>query len=122
MSSLEDLSKFRHRLEKSFDHYSKEELEQFKKDNGILALKRLPDGFWVGVKPLMYTVAICAGIEPFLTYRYRWCFEDPQEAVKFWKEIKCYDDLPTSKESLKGHRYHNTPKYLAFDRLNLPRW
>lgn len=108
--------------ERTFDDYTQEELENYKKANGLLALKKLPDGFWCSVKPLMYTVSICAGAEPLLLFRYRWCFEDAKEAVLFWKQIQNYDDIPESRDSLVGHRYLNYPKYLEFDKLDLPKW
>lgn len=98
------------------------EFKNFLLDQGFLSPRRLDDGEWVAMLPLMFTMSVCCGIGEHHTYRYRWCFGDREEAELFLAELVDFDDIPTKKDSLKGHRYLTTPRYMETDQLGINKW
>lgn len=98
------------------------EFKNFLLDQGFLSPRRLEDGEWVAMLPLMFTMSVCCGIGEHHTYRYRWCFGDREEAELFLAELVDFDDIPTKKDSLKGHRYLTTPRYMETDQLGINKW
>lgn len=90
---------------------------------GIIHARQLPDGSWAGLLRLLYTLSVCMGITPIDVYQYRWCFEDPKEAVHLYKTAVEVDEIPERRESMVGHRHTTgTPLYVEFDQLGLPKW
>lgn len=62
-------------------------------------------------------------ITPTSPYAYRWCFADPVEASRFYETAVEYDEIPTVRTSLKGHRYgSNSPRLIEYDKLGFPKW
>lgn len=82
-----------------------DEFEKFCLENGFSEVRKLESGEWVGLMRLMFTLSVCTGIEEITPFKYRWCFADPSEAKEFYNAIIEYDEIPTKRISLKGHRY-----------------
>ena len=96
------ISKYGHQ---SFDEWPQEEVIAFMAESNIRAPRQLPDGYWIGLYKLQYTLSVCVGITPLECYSYRWCFEDEHEAVRFYCEAEHLKSVPVSTESLVGHRH-----------------
>lgn len=97
------------------------DLLAFLEQEGFINAKKL-DGEWVAIMPLAFTVSVCCGIEQYTAYKYRWCFEDPQEAFYFLDNMKNFDDIPEKRTSLKGHRYIDKPLYMEKDAMGFNKW
>lgn len=106
----------------AFEGMSQAQIDEFLRSNLFIAWRQLPGGEWIGLYPLAFTMSVCMDITKHQAYAYRWCFEDPAEAIYFYENAKEYDEIPTRRESLKGHRYGRTPKLLEFDELGFARW
>ena len=87
-----------------FSNWTDNKVQEFLKSNGFLCARKLDSGDWVGIYPSMYTTYVCTGITPQRSYTYRWGFEDPNEAARFFLRIQEYDDIPTEIPPLKGQR------------------
>lgn len=85
------------------------EFEKYCLENGFLSVRKLADGEWVGLFPLLFTLSVCTGIEEITPFKYRWCFSDSNEAKLFYNSITEYDEIPLERQSLKGHRFQSTP-------------
>lgn len=94
----------------------------FLSKEGFINPKKLDDGEWVAIMQLAFTVSVCCGIERLTAYKYRWCFKDPQEAFYFLENIKDFDEVPTRRASLKGHRYMDNPLYIEKDSRGFNKW
>lgn len=101
---------------------SDEEIEQFLLKEGYLACRKLDDGEWIALLPLAFTLSVCCGPDFINAYQYRWCFKDHEEAVHFFKTCKEVDEIPTRRESLKGHRYARAPLLVEYDEFGHARW
>lgn len=107
----------------SFENMTRIEIDDFFKENSFIIWRKLDDGEYIALQRLMFTMSVCMGVELTLAYKYRWCFEDPAEAVQFFNQAKQYDDIPEQRESLKGHRYlSKKPLLVVLDELGLPKW
>lgn len=85
-------------------------------------VRKLADGEWIMLYPLMFTLSVCCGVGKINQFKYRWCFENPEEAIYFFNTCENFDDIPTKRESLKGHRYLKTPRLVEYDELGYPKW
>lgn len=94
----------------------------FLSEEGFINPKKLDDGEWVAIMKLAFTVSVCCGIGRFTAFKYRWCFKDPQEAFYFLENIKDFDEVPTRRASLKGHRYIGSPLYTEKDERGFDKW
>lgn len=106
----------------SFTGWSDSEIDHFLRSNGFTHWTRLNDGEVIGILGLLFTTSVCMGVTPQSTYKYRWCFEDPKEAHLFFSTAEDYDDIPTERSSLRGHRYITSPLLIEYDQLGLPKW
>lgn len=106
----------------SFNTWTDAEAQEFFAANGFICARKLDSGDWVGIYPLLFTTSVCTGITPQRSYTYRWCFEDANEAARFFLIIQEYDDVPTERTSLKGHRYLDKPLLIEKDELGFDRW
>lgn len=106
----------------SFNTWTDAEAQEFFAANGFICARKLDSGDWVGIYPLLFTTSVCTGITPQRSYTYRWCFEDPKEAHLFFSTAEDYDDIPTERSSLRGHRYITSPLLIEYDQLGLPKW
>lgn len=84
--------------------------------------RQLEDGTWVGIYRLAYTWSVCSDITYGSYFAYRWCFKDYNEAKYFVDNIKDFDEIPTRRESLKGHRWSDNPRIRITDELGLQKW
>ncbi len=99
-----------------------EQIEAFLKEQGFIEVRKLDDGEWVGLLKLAFTMSVCCGVEEISPFKYRWCFADPTEALLFYATVKEYDEVPEHKESLRGHRYVDAPRYVEYDVVGRPKW
>ena len=106
----------------TFEGWTDEEIQTFMDEQRLQHWRKLPDGEVVCLQPLMFTLSVCCGVTPHTMYKYRWCFEDPKEAVHFFKTIQEYDEVPERKTSLKGHRYLTAPLYMEIDQHGFRKW
>lgn len=62
---------------------------------GFIAAKRLDDGSYAGIQPLLFTHAICIGVTQVSAYTKRFCYEDGPTCLHEWRELKQFSDEPT---------------------------
>lgn len=105
-----------------FPNMTDAEVCQFLSENKFIKMRKLEDGEWIGMIRLAFTWAVCCGISKCSTHKYRWCFEDKNEAILFFYQCKDYDDIPEQRNSLKGHRYHDKPLIMEYDEKSYPKW
>lgn len=101
-----------------------EQIETFLKQQGFICVRKLPDGEWIGLLKLAFTMSVCCGIEEITPFKYRWCFADPVEALHLYTTIEEYDEIPHAdhRHSLKGHRWTTEPRIRLNDENGFPRW
>lgn len=106
-----------------FKNWSDEQVEQYLLNQGFLACRKLKDGDWIGVMPLMFTTSVCCGMAYISAFQYRWCFQDPNEAWLFFNTCSEVDEVPEHRSSLRGHRYPSSgPLHMEYDELGLKKW
>lgn len=98
------------------------EVENFLKYNQFIKFRKLQDGEWIGMLQLAFTMSVCCGITLHDCFKYRWCFENPDEALEFFNACQNYDDIPAKRESLKGHRYLTKPRIVEYDEYGFEKW
>lgn len=99
-----------------------EEMRNYLLNNGFSRVRQLDDDTWVGILKLAFTTSVCIDIEEVSPFRYRWCFQDPAEAVYFFETVKDYREIPTRRESLRGHRYRGEPLLREKDEYGFDKW
>lgn len=62
---------------------------------GFVGAKRLPDGTYAGVLPLIFTYAICLGVTRAAAYRKRFCYEDTSACLHEYRKLSSFDDEPS---------------------------
>jgi len=77
----------------------------FLKSNDYFQVRQLPDGSYAALYKLMFTTAICSGLDAY-GWKYRWCFEDPSIAEQELLKMNLVDDVPTG---YIAHRWSNLP-------------
>lgn len=110
------------RIRDSFDDWSEEEVRDFMDKNLYTLPRQLPDGEWIALVRLLTTWSVCCGITPWTPFKYRWCFRDKAEALYFLETAQEFDEVPTRKTSLKGHRYTTEPLYTEKDEFGFNKW
>ncbi len=105
-----------------FEGFTLDEVKSFLKENCFIYARQLPDGSWSGLYPLAFTLSVCCAISEYNPYQYRWCFSNPEDAKKFIEEMETFDQVPTNRESLIGHRYTNSARLLSTDELGFRKW
>lgn len=63
-------------------------------DASFVGAKRLADGTYAGVLPLMFTHAICLGVTPLCAYQKRFCYEDTVVCLHEFSQLTSFDDEP----------------------------
>lgn len=63
-------------------------------DAQFLGAKRLPDGTYAGVRPLLFTYAICMGVTRDLAYQKRFCYEDTTACLHAYSTLMSFNDEP----------------------------
>lgn len=108
----------------SFVDVPEEEIRAFLTQSGFIDFRQLEDGTVIGLLPLMYTLSVCCDVTPTTAYHYRWCFEDREEAVYFFQSVKKFNEVPTRRKSLKGHRFprRSGPLLEENDENGFPKW
>ncbi|MFG8364960.1 hypothetical protein ACEOSU_19735 [Pseudomonas aeruginosa] len=60
----------------------------------FVGAKRLPDGTYAGVLPLMFTYAICLGVTYEQAYQRRFCYEDTPTCLHEYNKLTSFEDEP----------------------------
>lgn len=60
----------------------------------FVGAKRLPDGSYAGVLPLLFTYAICLGVTYSAAYKKRFCFDDTPVCLHEYRKLESFDDEP----------------------------
>lgn len=60
----------------------------------FVGAKRLPDGTYAGVLPLMFTYAICLGVTYEASHAKRYCYEDTTTCLHEYGQVASYNDEP----------------------------
>ncbi len=63
-------------------------------EGGFIAAKRLGDGSYAGILPLMFTHAICIGVTRITAYTRRYCFDDGATCLHEWGKLSQLSDEP----------------------------
>ena len=84
--------------------------------------KKLEDGSWCALFKLATTWSVCTDITYHTSYAYRWCFRDKDEALYFLENIKEFDEVPTRRTSLVGHRFDRYARLASWDHEGKKRW
>lgn len=63
-------------------------------DARFVGAKRLQDGSYVGVLPLMFTYAICMGVTYEAVFKKRFCYEDMSGCLHEYSRLSSCDDEP----------------------------
>jgi hypothetical protein len=79
------------------------ELQQVLDENHYFAVRELPDGTVAALMRLMFTTAICTGLD-YHGYAYRWCFEDHVLALNELNRLQAMDDEPVGFVARRGGR------------------
>lgn len=109
-------------LQDNFDGFTDEEVTQFFEGQNYKFFRKLANGEWILLVRLAYTYAVCLGASPVSAYKYRWCFENWAEALLFYSTVADVKEVPTHRDSLKGHRYCDSPRLFVFDELGFCKW
>lgn len=56
-------------------------------------VRKLPDGKWIGIMPLMFTTAIAVDID-FVGLKYRFCFDDKKLLYQAFISMQSIEDIP----------------------------
>ncbi len=72
----------------TFANATDKEIISWLEGNYYLSPRRIEDGSWVAINKLMYIWAVCVDMDEINAYRYRWYFEDINEALYFLATIK----------------------------------
>lgn len=66
----------------------------FFEDNGYFNIRQLEDGGWVANYRLLFTTAICVGLDAY-GFERRYCYDDPDRAESEIQAMRRLDDEPT---------------------------
>lgn len=61
----------------------------------FVGAKRLPDGTYAGVLPLLFTYAICLGVTRETYWKKRFCYEDTTVCLHEYSNLASFSDEPT---------------------------
>lgn len=106
----------------TFEDWPEEKVLAFMKENHFQLPRKLAGGEWCALLRLAFTWSICTDVTPYTPFKYRWCFEDKDEALYFLKTMEDYDEVPVRKTSLRGHRYKTAPLYREQDQFGYDKW
>ena len=102
---------------------NEDDFKAFLAKEGYTAFKKLPDGEWAAIMPLVFSTSVCCGIDYISPFKYRWCFKKPSDALDFFNGLKEFDDIPDNQEGLVGHRYGALgPRLMLKDAYGNNRW
>ena len=72
------------------DHFTRAMIEEM----GYIGAKRLPDGRYVGMQRLMFTLAICLDVTQTSPFARRYCYENASDALANFDAIETLDCQP----------------------------
>ena len=76
-----------------FNKLDDESKEKYFLECGYTHVRKLPDGKWAGILPLVGTTAIAVDINA-VSLRYRFCFDDKNLLYKAFIEMESVEDIP----------------------------
>ena len=93
-------------------------------ESNFHCVRKLPDGEWIGIISLAYSLAVCVGIEYVSIMKYRWCFGDAAAARIFYSTATHLKEIPNEElqQSLVGHRHTSEALLILHDKNGFPRW
>ena len=86
---------------KTLDHqdaFTRTMVEQL----GFICARRLPDGTYVGIKPLLFTIALCVGTTESDAYERRYCYENSSDCISEFQTMQNRDHEPTGWVARRG--------------------
>lgn len=92
-----------------FNDWDPAQIKAFFKAAEFPDYRQLESGEWVGVCQLLFTWAVCTGIDYDYPFTYRWCFSSNKDALEFFHALKTVEEVPTNLKTLKGHRFTRRP-------------
>lgn len=60
----------------------------------FVGAKRLPDGTYAGLLPLLFTYAICLGVTYQAAYQKRFCYDDTTACLNEYRKLSSFNDEP----------------------------
>lgn len=64
-------------------------------EGSFIGAKRLDDGTYVGVLPLLFTVVICVGVSENTSYDRRYCYDSLTDCLQAFQELATGNDQPS---------------------------
>lgn len=71
-------------------------------DYGYLCARRLPDGCYIGLQRLMFTIALCVGITEGTPFERRYCYENAGDAIHEFEFMTHQDHEPQGWVARRG--------------------
>lgn len=107
-----------------FRDMSDEEIVEFLKSQGFIDVRKLPDGHWIGLLRLAFSMSVCVGIGYTESFTYRWCFNDNISATIFYSSATHLKEIPNEDlhDSIVGHRHTSQALIILNDENGFPRW
>ncbi len=106
-----------------FDRLSPEQIREFLLEQGFLRVRQLEDSSWIGVLRLAFTTSVCMDIDEFSPFRLSAGVSLTQQTANhFFETAVDYDEAPTKRDSLKGHRYRGEPLLREKDEFGFDKW
>lgn len=64
-------------------------------ENRYLCWRQLPDGTYIALTRLAFTVGLCIGVQQYTPYTRRYCFSDLTTATAEYQALLTGDDVPS---------------------------
>lgn len=68
--------------------------QKMRDELGFVGAKRLEDGTYVGLQPLLFTLAICIGVGVYTPFVRRYCYENGPDCLHAYQILATGDDIP----------------------------
>lgn len=107
-----------------FEGMTDAEIKQFILSQGFIQTRKLPDGSWIGLLRLAFSMSVCVGIGRIQSFTYRWCFNDNISAQIFYASCEHLKEVPNEDlhDSLVGHRHTSTALLILQDEHGFDKW
>ena len=97
-----------------FNKLDDESKEKYFLECGYTHVRKLPDGKWIGILPLVSTTDIAVDINA-VSLRYRFCFDDKNLLYKAFIEMESVEDIPIGWIACSPPERLPQPCYFALD-------
>lgn len=72
------------------------------KEMGFLCARKLNDGTYIGLKPLLFTIALCVGTSEDAAFERRYCYENSGDAIFEFETMPHRDHEPAGWVARRG--------------------